>query len=341
MRSILIVSVVLLCLAAIIAGAAMMSLSRPYAAFSGETFVDVTRGSNVRSVATRLVEAGVIRYQWQLRLASAILRRPVQAGEYRFAEPASVWAVYDRLARGDIFFNELVVREGSNMFEIAASLSKLRVSMTPSDFLRVAREPALVRDLDSKAPSLEGFLFPATYRVARNASAERLAMEMTSRFRTVWKELIAEHQHAPVDLHRVVTMASLVEKETAVPDERPLVASVYENRLKIGMPLQCDPTTIYAALLEDRFRGTIHQSDLRSQNAYNTYRHAGLPPGPIANPGRLSLQAALAPADTGYLYLVAKGDGSGSHVFSSDLRAHNAAVGEYRKALLQQGAGSR
>ncbi len=134
-------------------------------------------------------------------------------------------------------------------------------------------------------------------------------------------------------VQRIVTMASMVEKETAVPAERPEVASVYYNRLDRGMALDCDPTTIYAALLEKRYRGTIYRSDLASTNEYNTYTHAGLPPGPIANPGVESLKAALGPATTSYLYFVAKPDGSGSHQFSSDIEAHNRAVEEYRRGL--------
>jgi UPF0755 protein len=150
---------------------------------------------------------------------------------------------------------------------------------------------------------------------------------MTEEFRRQWRGLKA----GDVNVHRVVTLASLVEKETAVPAERPMVAAVFEARLRLNMPLQCDPTTVYAALVENRYRGTIYKSDLASKNAYNTYAHAGLPPGPIANPGAECLKAALEPAETKALYFVAKGDGSGSHRFSATIAEHEAAVRSYRK----------
>jgi UPF0755 protein len=153
---------------------------------------------------------------------------------------------------------------------------------------------------------------------------------MTDNFRKIWNELGGSG-----DVNRAVTLASLVEKETGVPDERPSVASVYHNRLRLGMKLDCDPTTIYAALLEGRYRGTIHRSDLDRDHPYNTYRRPGLPPGPIANPGRESLKAALRPADTAYLYFVAKADDSGGHVFSQSLSEHNAAVQQFRHATAQ------
>jgi UPF0755 protein len=150
---------------------------------------------------------------------------------------------------------------------------------------------------------------------------------MTGEFRARWKAL-----NTGADVHNTVTLASMVEREARLPEERPEVASVFSNRLRIGMKLDCDPTTVYAALLEDRYKGVIHRSDLESDNPYNTYRHAGLPPGPIANPGLSSIRAALAPADTKYLYFVARADGSGGHHFSDSLAQHEAAVAAYVRA---------
>jgi UPF0755 protein len=158
---------------------------------------------------------------------------------------------------------------------------------------------------------------------------------MTGQFRKHWRELQTSHP-ATGPVNDAVTLASLVEKETAVASERPIVASVYENRLRKGMALDCDPTTIYAALLEQRYHGVIYRSDLNSENSYNTYKHAGLPPGPIASPGLASLQAALAPAQTGYFYFVAKPDGSGGHQFSATIEEHNLAVQKYRHATTHQ-----
>jgi UPF0755 protein len=321
-RFLLTVAVVLL------AGAGLFyfSLRQRYAGFREPIFLDIAKGTSTVRLAELLEDKGVVRLRWQFLLARALRPRvKLQAGEYRFAEPASTLEVYDRLARGDIFYYELVVPEGSNVFDIAASLAQLGV-IGANRFLDAAADPSMIRDLDPKAPTLEGYLFPSTYRITRHTSAAALCRMMTGQFRRVWKKLAAK-----ADVHRTVTLASLVEKETAVAGERPLVASVFENRLRNDMRLECDPTTIYAALLEERYRGTIYQSDLASRNRYNTYQHAGLPPGPIANPGRQSLRAALEPADTEYLFFVARPDGSGAHQFSRTLKAHQRAVGKYRR----------
>jgi UPF0755 protein len=211
------------------------------------------------------------------------------------------------------------------MFDIAQSLEDLGV-MRADEFLRAARNPAPIRDLAPEATTLEGYLFPSTYHLTRLMPPEQICRQMTGQFRRVWKEL-----GAPAGAHRLVTLASLVEKETAIAEERPVIASVYRNRLAIGMKLDCDPTIIYAALLEKRYRGAIFQSDLASTNRYNTYQHAGLPPGPIANPGKRSLEAALAPAETKFLYFVARPDGTGAHQFSAGLDQHQRAVARYRR----------
>ncbi len=215
------------------------------------------------------------------------------------------------------------------MFDVARILESAG-AMSSDDFLKAAADPTPIRDLDPAAKTLEGYLFPSTYRITHSTTAAEFCRQMTAQFRKHWTQDQAKLGHA-ADVHHAVTLASLVEKETGVAAERPLVAGVFENRLKINMPLQCDPTTIYAALLENRFRDMIYKSDLASQNPYNTYQHTGLPPGPIANPGENSIQAALHPAETGYLYFVAK-PGGGRHTFSSDLAGHEKATRAYRKA---------
>jgi UPF0755 protein len=235
--------------------------------------------------------------------------------------------VVRRIARGDIFYYELVVPEGRNMFDIAGAVEQLGL-FPAKTFLQAARNPAPIRDLDPEAPTLEGYLFPDTYRLSRKTTPDQLCRVMTGKFRDAWRSL-----HTEADVHRTVTLASLVEKEGKLSDERPRIAAVFENRLRIGMKLDCDPTTIYAALLRDRYTGVIHRSDLNSEDAYNTYRHAGLPPGPIANPGLASLRAVLTPAGSDSLYFVARGDGSGGHEFSSNIAAHESAVERYRRAL--------
>jgi UPF0755 protein len=315
---------------------ALGSLYLPYKAFGGEVFLDFDKGTSTRAMAAQLAKAGVIRCPWQF-LAARVLhpRARLQAGEYRFSEPATVVAVFSRISRGDIYYHEITVPEGSNIFDISAIVERSGLIAGP-DFLHAAADVKLIRDLDPRARTLEGYLFPSTYRVTRRTTVEQLVRMMLDEFRKEWKKAIAGVSPPP-DVHNTVTLASLVEKETAVPSERPLVASVYSNRLRIGMKLDCDPTTIYAALLEDRYRGTIYRSDLASDNAYNTYQHPGLPPGPIANPGVASLKAAVSPARTDYLYFVAKADGSGAHTFSKDYRAHERAVEAYRRGQAKTG----
>ncbi len=316
--------------AALLAGAAAFMLLFVRAGeFPEETFVELPKGTGTRAIGRLLADAGVIRSEWQFVLIRALRpRATLKAGEYSFRRPASPWQVFDRIARGDVFLYSLVVPEGQNMFDIAGHLASA-TRMPKDQFLEAARDPSLIRDLDPQAPSLEGYLFPDTYRFPRKTSPEQLAKMMTERFRKAWRQL----GPPKAGVHETVTLASLVEKEARVPAERPLVSSVYVNRLKIGMPLQCDPTTAYAALLENRWRGTIYRADLDSPHPYNTYRNAGLPPGPIANPGLESLKAALQPAQTDYLYFVAKGDGSGEHAFSTELAGHARAVEQYRRAV--------
>ena len=312
---------------AIFAALANYQLNRPYRGFSEPVFADFARGTSTLEMAAVLAQKGVIQNRWLFLAARAIRRgTTLQAGEYRFEKPASPLDIYGRIARGDIFYMELLVPEGFNMFEIADAVAKLG-SIRREDFLAAARNPAPIQDLDPRAPSLEGYLFPNTYRVYRHTTAAQLCRMMTGEFRARWKEL---HSHA--DVHDTITLASMVEREARRPEERPLVASVFCNRLKIGMKLDCDPTTVYAALLDNRYRGTIYRSDLDNASPWNTYRHAGLPPGPIANPGLDSIRAALAPKDTRYLYFVAKADGSGSHTFSESLIEHDAAVARYQRA---------
>jgi UPF0755 protein len=316
----------LVLVAALAAGVVYYSVSRPYQGFQKPVVLDFPKGTSTESMSALLARAGVIQNSWAFLFARALRPKArLLAGEYQFSEPASVLTVFDRIARGDVFFYELTVPEGSNIFDIAASIDRFDF-MKGADFLRVARDPSPIRDLAPAAPTLEGYLFPSTYRIERSTTVKQLARMMTGLFRKHWREL-----QPSVEVNTVVTLASLVEKETALAEERPLVASVYANRLRMGMPLDCDPTTIYAALLEGRYRGTIYRSDLDSHNPYNTYRHAGLPPGPIANPGLAALKAALAPAATSYVYFVARPDGSGGHQFSDNIEAHNRAVEQYRQ----------
>ncbi|MEZ5354730.1 MAG: endolytic transglycosylase MltG [Bryobacteraceae bacterium] len=316
--------VLLLVLAA--AAYAAWTLTRPYAAFSEPILVDIPTGTSTRAMASILAGKGVLRDPATFLLLRAL--RPtakLQAGEYEFKAAASPMEIYSRLARGDVHFYEFTVPEGSNLFDTAQILSQLGF-FTAEQFVAAARDPALIRDLAPQATSLEGYLFPSTYHVTRGTTALQICRRMTGEFRKAWKRIGSA---APV--HEVVTLASLIEKETGVAEERPIVSSVYRNRLARGIKLECDPTTIYAAILENRYRGKIYRSDLDSTHPYNTYQHPGLPPGPIANPGEASLRAAVHPAESDYLFFVARPDGSGGHNFSVTLSDHNRAVTEYRR----------
>lgn len=341
MRRLIRVALIVFVLGLLAGIAAVWSLSQVYRAAPGETFVRIERGSGTAAIAATLQKAGVIRYGWQVWAARALNPSArLQAGEYRFAEPASAFKVFDRLRRGDIYFFELTVPEGSNRFDIARLIENQsdirrspRGTISADEFIKASGNPASIRDLAPKAPSLEGFLFPSTYRLTHSTTAEDLCRLMTAEFRRQWKKLDPGHSG---DVLKAVTIASLVEKETGVADERKIVAGVFTNRIEKGMRLDCDPTTIYAALLDNRYTGVIHKSDLLNQNPYNTYQNVGLPPGPIANPGAASLEAALNPAATDYLFFVARAEGAG-HVFSATRAAHEKAVMAYRHARHKAG----
>jgi UPF0755 protein len=315
-----------LLLLAILGGAYLLyRLVSPYQGFADVTFVDLPRGTSAGAMGDLLARQGVIRSRWDFLLARLTERgRKLQAGEYKFDHPASPMEIFDRIARGDAFYYTLLVPEGKNMFDIAAELEKLGLGPA-SRFLAAARNPSLIRDLDPQAPTLEGYLFPNTYKLSRHATPESICRIMTGKFRDVWRGLNTE-----ANVHDTVTLASLVEKEGKLPEERPMIAAVFENRLRIGMKLDCDPTTIYAAVLAGRYRGAIYRSDLDSDQPYNTYRHAGLPPGPIANPGLASIHAVLDPSASEAMYFVLRPDGTGSHQFSNSIAAHEVAAQRYR-----------
>ena len=249
-------------------------------------------------------------------------------GEYRFEGPISALEVYRKLERGEVFYHSLTLPEGYTAVEMADAAAATGL-LSRQEFLLAAGRGELIRDLAPRAMTLEGFLFPDTYRLTRQTTAPELIEQMLRRFREVYAELRASRPQAPPPWETVI-LASLVEEETAVESERPLVASVFRNRLRIGMPLQCDPTLVYVLQQAGRYRGTLYKDDLELRSAYNTYRNQGLPPGPISNPGRAALAAAMAPSESGYLYFVA--DNKGGHVFSADIDRHSQAVAGYRRA---------
>jgi UPF0755 protein len=300
-----------------------------------ETFVEILPGTPTMQIAAELKQQGLIRSKYAFEAARLAKGGTLKAGEYRFDHPVKMSEVYGRLERGDVYTLTLTIPEGSNLFDIAQRIEAAKLG-TKERFLAEARaDVSLIADLDPGAASLEGYLFPDTYHFERRATPKQMVTAMVKRFRQEAATLGLRANY-----HRVVTVASLVERETPVDAERPLVASVFENRLAKEMPLATDPSVIYAALLDGRYRGTIYASDLQADSPYNTYRYAGLPPGPICNPGMASLKAAMNPARTDYLYFVAaSADPSGKSRFSATLEEHAHDVKEYRKSL--RAAGSR
>ena len=285
-------------------------------------------GFSTRRIAAELKSAGVIRSANAFVLWQYLhRRRSLKAGEYLFDKPESARMVHDRLARGDIYVHTVVIPEGFNMFEVAQAIQDAGLGSS-QDFLKVATtDLSLVSDIAPDAKSLEGYLFPNTYGFTRTQTMEEMAAVMVKQFRQVAHEVGLNS-----DVERTVTMASIIEKETAVPEERPLVASVYYNRLQDKIALQADPSVIYAELLHGSYSGALHHTDMQFKSEYNTYTHAGLPPGPIGNPGRTSLEAAMHPATTQYLYFVS--NGNSHHRFASTLEEHNKNVAAYRKAVM-------
>jgi UPF0755 protein len=321
---------------------------------SGPTFVLLHPGYSTRHIAAELKEAGIIRSEEAFVLWHYVHRtRSLKAGEYLFDKPSNIIDIQKRLRRGDIYFRTVVVPEGFTMFDIARAIEAAGLGPA-GDFLKVAQsDTALIADMAPGARSLEGYLFPDTYEFSRMMTMQDMAAAMVKQFRQVAHQigLISDvaylrraklhvaaqitpdtpQEAGPNDVERTVIMASIVEKETAVAEERPLVASVYYNRLSKRIALDADPSIIYAELLAGTYQGALHHADMQFNSPYNTYRNAGLPPGPIGNPGRSALEAAMHPAQSDFYYFVA--DAQGHHRFARTMEEHNKNVAAYRKAM--------
>jgi UPF0755 protein len=315
------------------------SIEQPYQGFASEgVFVDLPRGASSRTVARVLQQNGVIRSAFAFEVyARRHPKRRLQAGEYFFNHAISGHDVFWQIADGRIYEQPFTVREGETIFDIAHDLEAEKL-MTADDFLTAAQNPDLIRDMAPHAKTLEGFLFPATYFLPRHPTPTDVTAEMVHKFKEEWQRIAPpESQRDSTGLEHgrpvasVVTLASLVERETPKPEERPLVAGAFENRLRKNIPLQCDPTVIYAMQDAGQYNGKLTGADLHFPSPYNTYVHAGLPPGPIGNPGEASLRAALDPAKTDYLYFVA--NTQGGHFFAATLTEHNYNVTKYRRLL--------
>lgn len=334
------------------------SITQPYQDFPKEgVFVELPRGASPRYAAYLLKRSGVVRSKLAFEIyARRHPKRTLQAGEYFFDHPMTGRDVFWKIAAGQIYEQPFTVREGQTMFDIARDLEAGKF-MPAGDFLYAASDPSLIRDFAPEARTLEGFLFPATYELPRHPVATELTAQMVHKFKDEWKRIDASdpgslkasngqngakaandskeaplvNMKSPMARLRAVTLASLVERETPKPEERPMVAAVFDNRVRKGMRLQCDPTVIYGLERMGKYRGSLTKEDLISDSPYNTYEHYGLPPGPIGNPGEASLRAALHPAETSFLYFVA--NTQGGHFFSSTLEEHNRNVLKYHRLL--------
>ena len=290
-----------------------------------QTFVLLHPGYSTRRIASELRAAGVIRSATAFALWQRVHHaKSLKAGEYLFEKPATGIEIHERLVRGDVVIHTVVIPEGFNIFEIAQAIHEAGLG-SAQDFLQVASDPGPISDIAPNAKSLEGYLFPNTYEFTRTQTMQEMATAMVKQFRQVAREIGLN-----TDIESTVTLASIIEKETAAPEERPVVASVYDNRMAKRVPLQADPSVIYAELLQGAYSGALHHADMQYRSDYNTYTHAGLPPGPIGNPGKTSLEAAMHPASTDYLYFVS--DGNGHHRFARSLDEHSRNVAAYRRA---------
>ncbi len=305
---------------------------QPFKGYPGSLMLVLEPGTSALESARLLEEKGVIENRWPFWIRYALdSGSTLKAGEYQFDRPLRPGEVYRRLVLGDVYLYTVTIPEGSDRFDIASIVHR-DLGIDPQAFFCASERADAIRDLDPKAATLEGYLFPETYRFPRGVTAEQVIAAMLGQFRRVLSTRIPPETRASAEgLRDAVTLASLVEKETPAAEERPIVAGVFKKRLKIGMALQCDPTVIYAARLEGRTIAKLKLSDLEIKSPYNTYRHAGLPPGPIASPGEASLLAAFQPAETKYLYFVS--DDRGGHFFSKTLAEHNQKVARYRREV--------
>ncbi|MGE5358485.1 MAG: endolytic transglycosylase MltG [Bacteroidales bacterium] len=317
--------------------------AQPYKGYAEpEQFVELAPRSSTRAIGARLVEAGVVRDTLTFRLAvwRSVLGRQLKAGEYRFDRPMSALDVIAKIARGEVFLRPITFPEGLSLDDMAA-LFATRGFGTAAEFRQAAGEVDLVKDVDPQAKDLEGYLFPETYTLPRRAQAPDLVRLMVRRFDQVFAALGPDPTRGaeaslgrPLSLRQFVTLASIVEKETGNDAERPMVAAVYLNRLRIGMPLQCDPTVIYGLRRAGAYNGNLTHENLASDSPYNTYVHPGLPPGPIASPGKSSLEAVARPAHDDFLYFVSRNDGT--HEFARTLEEHNRNVFKYQKQYFRE-----
>jgi UPF0755 protein len=316
-------------------------MRRAHAHRAAEKIITIEANASTRSVVARLSREGVLAREWPALLWLKTVARDAKfkTGDYEFPSPVSPLEVIRKLTRGEVATRSITIPEGWNQFDIAAKLAQALPGMKqpppsgPQEVLELFKNTKLIADLDPQARTLEGYLFPDTYEYTSGTTRAQLVELMVKRFRKVYSdEMRRRAGELGMTTRQVVTLASLVEKEAKVDRERELISQVYHKRLKIGERMACDPTVIYAALIEGKYRGKIYRSDLDRDSPYNTYKYAGLPPGPIASPGKRSLEATLHPADTDYLYFVVDVTrNDGSHKFSTASADHERAVAALRE----------
>jgi len=324
--------------AAVLGWRVYQTADRPFGSQTADApaMVEIPPGVGTPSIGARLVAAGVVRDRLTFRVAvwRSGRARALQAGDYRFDRPMTPLEVLDKIARGEVDVVPLTFPEGLTIAEMAGRFEMAGLGPA-SAFVEAARNASLIHALDPEATDLEGYLFPSTYALLRRTDAAGLVQQMVSSFTAALTPDLREAARVrQLSIRQLVTLASIVEKETGAPEERPLVASVYANRLRIGMPLQCDPTVIYALVRHGRYDGNLRRADLQFDSPYNTYRYPGLPPGPVAAPGLASLRAAAAPASSDYLYFVSRNDGT--HVFARTLTEHNRNVQRFQVEYFRQ-----
>ena len=313
---------------------------RPHARAAAQNIITIEPRASTGVIVARLRQEGILAREWPALLWMKLVERnkKFKAGDYEFKSPISPLEVITKLARGEVALRRFTIPEGYNQFDIAQILAALPdlkqpAPEQPQDLLELFKNTKLIEDLDPRAKTLEGYLFPDTYEYTPTTTRAQLVELMVRRFRKVYTpEMQQRAAQSGMTTREVVTFASLIEKEAKVDSERERISSVYHHRLERRMALACDPTVIYAALITGHYRGKIYQSDLDRDSPYNTYKHAGLPPGPIASPGRRSLQAALNPAPTDDLYFVVDvSRNDGSHKFSANPADHSRAVAALRQ----------
>ena len=321
----LMVLLALLMVPAAFAGWSWWKLQRPYKGYpDSERQVTIAPGTSVTGILQTLQKEGIIADANAARfyLIYFMGDPALQAGDYSFRGPLSTPQVLKKLSRGQVVTESVTLVEGLTLEEIAAQLEQAGLGERET-FLDLMRSPELIADLDPEAPDLEGYLFPETYSFARHTDEQTVVATLVKTFRQRWEKEVAPllGSHPKHSLREIVTLASIVEKEAQVPSERPLIAGVYANRVRQGIGLRADPTVIYALKRLGQWNGNIRRSDLQLDSPYNTYRYAGLPPGPICSPGLASLRAAADPANVPYIYFVSRNDGT--HVFATTLQEHN------------------